>query len=157
MGGSTTGEDDNASASRAGVRLRRAIREHVANVGRKSSKVGRNHLAGRRFLLWGARGATKVSFVSDFVARWDSVIAIMRVKVVGVVLADASEAVVDDPAQPESRSFKRAKASFGAGAPDGVGDHSANRSDMRWVVVVRTNNVCEVLGGGGWESKKRVD
>ena len=136
--------DDNARASRAGVRLRRAVGEHVSSVVGQTLKVSRNHLPGRSFLQGGARGAADVSFEGELVPKVNNIARVVGVEEGGVDLTDTRKTVLDDPVTPTTAVL--AMASLRPRTPDSISKESEKGSGVGRDVGSSANQMVEVVG-----------
>ena len=139
--------DDNTSTGRAGVRFRRTISEHIPSIGGQTLKVGRNHLPGRGFLQGGARGAAHVSIEGDLVPKVNGVVRIVGVEEGRIELTDTRETVFDNPVTPGTAVL--AMAGLSPRTPDSVSKHRAKGSGVGRDIRSGTDQVVEVVGGGG--------
>ena len=139
--------DDNTRTGRAGIWFRRAISEHIPSINGQTLKVSRNHLPGRGFLQRGARGAADVSIEGDLVPKVNGVVRIVGVEEGRVELTDTRKTVFDNPITPGTAVL--AMAGLSPRTPDSVSKHRAKGSGVGRDIRSGTDQVVEVVGGGG--------
>jgi hypothetical protein len=120
--------NNDTRARRAGVRLRRAIREHVSSIVGQTLDVSGNHLPSSSFLEGSARRAANVSFEGKFVARVNIIASKIGVKKIRVEFAYARKAVLNNPIIPTVTILTMT--SLRTSSPNSVDNHCTESSGV---------------------------